>query len=147
MTATCVNMLLLPRLPQAQSLQTAPAVVALERYIAGHVPGAQLALKESTENTLAFVLPFDGVGRFGAFFSALDAEQARFGVVGYGVAITDLEEVFLRVGEDRTVKNTQRVAADGGGDEAAGGSAAPGGLISSVDPDDLEVGKVGSEPR
>ena len=87
----------LSALTQAAQLRAAPAVVALERYIAGHVPGAQLALKESTENTLAFVLPFDEVARFGDFFSALDGKQRELGVVGYGVAITDLEEVFLEM--------------------------------------------------
>ena len=50
------------------------------------------------------MLPFGASAPFGAFFNALDGDKDKLNVLGYSVAITDLEEVFLRVGEDSAVK-------------------------------------------
>ena len=54
------------------------------------------------------MLPFDAVSYFSSFFSALDREIKEGGrfvsCSGYGVSITSLEEVFLKVGGDHDLQ-------------------------------------------
>ena len=45
-----------------------------------------------------YVLPFDAVPHFGPFFSKLEGSLGDFGVANFGVSITTLEDVFLKVG-------------------------------------------------
>ena len=46
---------------------------------------------------LAFVLPKNEVGKFPPLLSELDANKKALGISSYGVAVTTLEDVFLRV--------------------------------------------------
>ncbi len=46
---------------------------------------------------VAFQLPMSQMNNFEALFDALDAEKRQLGVQTYGVSITTMEEVFLRV--------------------------------------------------
>jgi hypothetical protein len=50
-------------------------------------------------NILSFQLPYDAVSNFAAMFTELESEDAksRLGVGAYGISITTLEEVFLKV--------------------------------------------------
>ena len=50
----------------------------------------------STEIT--YQIPEHASWRFKDFFEALDKELGKFGIASYGVGITTLEEVFLRIG-------------------------------------------------
>ena len=45
-------------------------------------------------------LPFGNESRFPDLFTELDASLEQLGVKGYGVAVTTLEQVFLRITED-----------------------------------------------
>ena len=49
--------------------------------------GAELAYTIAKENSMSFP----------AFFSELDAKKANLGVLSYGISVTTLEDVFLRV--------------------------------------------------
>ena len=46
---------------------------------------------------LAFVLPKNEVGKFPPLLNELDANKKALGISSYGVAVTTLEDVFLRV--------------------------------------------------
>jgi hypothetical protein len=47
----------------------------------------------------SFRLPFAASGRFVELFGAFDAQRQELGIVEYGISVTTLEEVFIRVGE------------------------------------------------
>ncbi|CAL8282577.1 unnamed protein product [Merluccius merluccius] len=59
-----------------------------------HVPKAKLSRQQDTE--LTFTLPFESMDTFPGLFSELDS-QSDLGVVNYGVSMTTLEDVFLRL--------------------------------------------------
>ena len=101
------------------SVEDHPATRRLLDFIARVVPDVSVATRECTFNSLVFVLPFDAVANFGQFFDELDLQLVNFGVQGYSVAITDLEEVFLKVGEDHTLRDSK---ADGAGLIGAAGA-------------------------
>ena len=46
---------------------------------------------------LAFVLPKSNTARFPALFQALDVEKPVLRITGYGISVTTMEDVFLRV--------------------------------------------------
>ena len=74
------------------------------------MPGSGFHHVESSAASLAYVLPFDQVAQFPPLFEALDSSLDQFQVAGYGVTITSLEEVFLKVGGDHDLDsfNTQQ---------------------------------------
>jgi ATP-binding cassette subfamily A (ABC1) protein 3 len=49
-------------------------------------------------NEISFRLPFEACPFFGGLFDKLDSSLEALGVANYGVSVTTLEEVFLRVG-------------------------------------------------
>ncbi|XP_034959956.1 cholesterol transporter ABCA5 isoform X2 [Zootoca vivipara] len=59
-----------------------------------HIPGASL-LKQ-TEEQLVYALPFNDMDKFSALFADLDT-HSHLGVISYGVAMTTLEDVFLKL--------------------------------------------------
>uniref|UniRef100_A0A669C883 ATP binding cassette subfamily A member 5 n=1 Tax=Oreochromis niloticus TaxID=8128 RepID=A0A669C883_ORENI len=59
-----------------------------------HVPKAKLSRHHEAE--LTFTLPFESMDTFPGLFSELDS-QPRLGIVNYGVSMTTLEDVFLRL--------------------------------------------------
>ncbi|KAL8163511.1 UNVERIFIED_CONTAM: ATP-binding cassette sub- A member 5 [Gekko kuhli] len=59
-----------------------------------HIPGASL-LKENEEQ-LVYALPFKDMDKFSALFSDLDT-HSHLGVISYGVSMTTLEDVFLKL--------------------------------------------------
>ncbi|XP_057682119.1 ATP-binding cassette sub-family A member 5 isoform X2 [Corythoichthys intestinalis] len=59
-----------------------------------HVPRARMTRRQEAE--LTFTLPFDSRETFAALFSELDS-RSDAGVVNYGVSMTTLEDVFLRL--------------------------------------------------
>jgi hypothetical protein len=64
--------------------------------ITTHVSGASILSNAGSE--LSFQLPFDGSSGFPAMFEQLDINSSVLGVGSYGISVTTLEEVFLRVG-------------------------------------------------
>uniref|UniRef100_A0A671XXL8 ATP binding cassette subfamily A member 5 n=1 Tax=Sparus aurata TaxID=8175 RepID=A0A671XXL8_SPAAU len=59
-----------------------------------HVPKAKLARQHEAE--LTFTLPFESMDTFSGLFSELDC-QPHLGIINYGVSMTTLEDVFLRL--------------------------------------------------
>ncbi|XP_068610443.1 cholesterol transporter ABCA5 [Brachionichthys hirsutus] len=59
-----------------------------------HVPKAKLSRQHKAE--LTFTLPFENMDTFPGLFSVLDC-HANLGIINYGVSMTTLEDVFLRL--------------------------------------------------
>jgi ATP-binding cassette, subfamily A (ABC1), member 3 len=78
-------------------------LAALTDYVQAGVPGATYNMEESSDVQAVYMLPFDSIKHFGAFFTRLSAELDTLQVKKFGVMITSLEDVFLKVGEDHSV--------------------------------------------
>jgi len=77
---------------------------AIERKVLEGVPGSTLVVDDTTDDTrMMFQLPFAAVETFGAFFYTLESSMKSIGVRDFGVNITSMEDVFLKVGSDHTV--------------------------------------------
>ncbi|RYH21652.1 hypothetical protein EON65_20340 [archaeon] len=76
---------------------------SLLAYIQIHVPEVRHVIEDCDAQHEVFSLPFTGVSKFGAFFAQFDTQLTRYHVKTYGLSITTLEEVFLKVGEDHSV--------------------------------------------
>ena len=78
----------------------------LEKLVHSHVPTATM---HSTPNTLFFTLPFNFTGKFPQLFQDLELVDAHNGLSfanacgarSYGIAMTTLEQVFLRLGNSQ----------------------------------------------
>ncbi|XP_077359542.1 cholesterol transporter ABCA5 [Festucalex cinctus] len=62
-----------------------------------HLPNARLTRRQEAE--LKFTLPFESVHAFAGLFSELDS-RSDLGLVNYGVSMTTLEDVFLRLEDE-----------------------------------------------
>jgi hypothetical protein len=69
----------------------------LTAFICEYVQSAYL--KDETNHELHYILPFDEAkkGGFEKLFSALDASLSELHIASYGIADTNLEEVFLKI--------------------------------------------------
>uniref|UniRef100_A0A669CJC5 ATP binding cassette subfamily A member 5 n=1 Tax=Oreochromis niloticus TaxID=8128 RepID=A0A669CJC5_ORENI len=74
-----------------------------------HVPKAKLSRHHEAE--LTFTLPFESMDTFPGLFSELDS-QPRLGIVNYGVSMTTLEDVFLRLEAEAEVDQAGECQAD-----------------------------------
>ncbi|XP_061413439.1 LOW QUALITY PROTEIN: cholesterol transporter ABCA5-like [Lethenteron reissneri] len=108
--------------------------------VLSHVPSARLARRFGAE--LAYTLPFNDVRSFTGLFSVLDT-RTDLCVHSYGVSMTTLEEVFLRLWEESEME--QPVLADysvfadaetAGDGQGARGDIANGDGIASTSEDD-----------
>jgi ATP-binding cassette, subfamily A (ABC1), member 3 len=80
-------------------------IAQLTDYVRSGIPGAVFDQKNSHDVQTSFTLPFDSVKHFGEFFTRLQIDLPTLrGVKKFGVMITSLEDVFLKVGEDHSVK-------------------------------------------
>ncbi len=62
---------------------------------------------DESDTLATYMLNFDSIGKFGAFFSSLDPiRMTQLQVSEYNLAIVSLEDVFLKVGADHTVTPT-----------------------------------------
>ncbi|XP_066474234.1 cholesterol transporter ABCA5-like isoform X2 [Tiliqua scincoides] len=68
-----------------------------------HIPEASL-LKENEEQ-LVYALPFKDMDKFSALFSDLDI-HTHLGVISYGVSMTTLEDVFLKLEVEAEIDQT-----------------------------------------
>lgn len=59
-----------------------------------HVP--KVKLRQQLEAELTFMLPFENMGMLPGLFAELD-NQKHLGIINYGVSMTTLEDVFLRL--------------------------------------------------
>jgi ATP-binding cassette subfamily A (ABC1) protein 3 len=56
-----------------------------------------LQLVSNVGAEISFVLPQENVAAFPNFFRELDREKSSMGVVSYGISVTTMEDVFLKV--------------------------------------------------
>jgi ATP-binding cassette subfamily A (ABC1) protein 3 len=82
---------------EEQSTPSAP----IEAVVRAAVPAAEVTSEAGAE--LAFRLPFAASPVFAGLFRELDARKARgeLRISTYGISVTTLLEVFLRIGDDR----------------------------------------------
>ena len=71
---------------------------AIQDAIVAHVPDAELVNNIAGE--LSYKLPFAASPHFPDLFDAFDRSQHQWGIQSYGISVTTLEEVFLKVGKD-----------------------------------------------
>ncbi|GAB1292624.1 ATP-binding cassette transporter sub-family A member 15 [Apodemus speciosus] len=67
----------------------------ISKLIHSYVPKA--ILETNIGNELSFILPKEYTHRFEALLTALEKNQKKLGISSFGVSITTMEEVFLRV--------------------------------------------------
>eukprot|EP00730_Choanoeca_flexa_P008675 TRINITY_DN12519_c2_g2_i2.p1 TRINITY_DN12519_c2_g2~~TRINITY_DN12519_c2_g2_i2.p1 ORF type:complete len:1169 (+),score=384.39 TRINITY_DN12519_c2_g2_i2:494-3508(+) len=72
-------------------------VEKLKALIQSHVPDANMEGNLGAEAT--FILPRESSKVFPQLFEDLDKQQDALGVMSYGLSVTTMEEVFLKVGE------------------------------------------------
>eukprot|EP01052_Picozoa_sp_SAG31_P012759 SAG31_NODE_753_length_12340_cov_8.786619_5_plen_1730_part_00 len=90
---------------------TGPAE-GLQSLVLGKVEGSRVLSNIGAE--LKFQLPLDRVGVFEELFADLDSRKPELGFESYGVGITTMEEVFLRVAKEGERKvAAQELASDG----------------------------------
>ncbi|KAF7238188.1 ATP-binding cassette sub-family A member 8 [Varanus komodoensis] len=65
-----------------------------------YIPAAKLSGQR--ENELSYTLPLENLNKFPDLFSDMDG-QTDLGIVNYGVTMTTLEDVFLRLEGDETI--------------------------------------------
>ncbi|XP_058537073.1 phospholipid-transporting ATPase ABCA3-like [Ochotona princeps] len=83
-------------------------VEEVTKLIHNYVPVATMKSNVGTE--LSFILPQEYIYRFEALFTNLERKQAELGIASFGVSITTMEEVFLRVSQMENVPaDTQAV--------------------------------------
>ncbi|KAM6175512.1 cholesterol transporter ABCA5 [Erethizon dorsatum] len=70
------------------------AIESLSSLVKQHTPGATLS--QRGDQQLVYSLPFKDVDKFAGLFSALDI-HSNLGVISYGVSMTTLEDVFLKL--------------------------------------------------
>lgn len=104
-----------------ESLESAQAAFA-DKYrplivnkVTSFVKGAHIDEDETSTSQVVMVLPFDEVGSFSKLFLQLDDEKQRhdIGIDNFGVNITSLEDVFIKVGGDHTVVPTTTAGIQG----------------------------------
>ncbi|KAJ0410416.1 hypothetical protein P43SY_002748 [Pythium insidiosum] len=88
---------------------THAAPVRIQELVTAHVASARVLSDVGAE--LAFQLPLEASAQFPALFDALDDGRAALGVRSYGISVTTLEEVFIKVAEasdsDAAMDHTQ----------------------------------------
>eukprot|EP01103_Thecamoeba_quadrilineata_P016784 TRINITY_DN5719_c0_g1_i2.p1 TRINITY_DN5719_c0_g1~~TRINITY_DN5719_c0_g1_i2.p1 ORF type:complete len:1590 (+),score=279.69 TRINITY_DN5719_c0_g1_i2:504-5273(+) len=78
---------------------------AVEAFIHDKVRG-QVARNSAGE--LVFALPLSSLPLFSEFFRELEEKSSEFGILTYGLTMTSLEEVFLKMGEDERVREKKQ---------------------------------------
>lgn len=92
-------------------------VEGITSLVKQHVPKAQLSRQQEAE--LTFTLPFESMDTFPGLFAELDC-RPDLGIINYGVSMTTLEDVFLRLEAeaevdqaDYSVFNQEKVEEEG----------------------------------
>jgi ABC-type multidrug transport system ATPase subunit len=75
----------------------------LTSFVKAFIPEAQYFEEDGADTQAMYSLPFSTVSKFGEFFTRLDSNLKALSVSTYGINITSLEDVFLKVGEDHSV--------------------------------------------
>jgi hypothetical protein len=70
--------------------------------IQSHIPDANLLTDVGAEMT--FQLPFSASTKFQSLFRTIDARDKELGIESYGMSVTTLEEVFIRIAQGTTTQ-------------------------------------------
>ncbi|NWX64621.1 ABCA9 protein, partial [Promerops cafer] len=90
----------------------------LTSLVKGHIPNAMFS--GHTQYELRYKLPLENVNKFPALFSGLDSCSEQ-GIINYGVSMTTLEDVFLRLeGEATADREDERVPGEERGEAGPG---------------------------
>ncbi|TYZ68996.1 hypothetical protein PybrP1_010597 [[Pythium] brassicae (nom. inval.)] len=95
-------------------------------FIQTYVPDALVLSNVGSE--IAFQLPLSSSSKFAKMFAELDGELASLGLLSYGVSVTTLEEVFIKVAEASDEDNQHTLAK-----HARGGTPAASPVSSATD--------------
>lgn len=71
---------------------------SLVKHLRTYFSGVQLASEAREE--ISFVIPKDQAANFGAFFDQLDPRLKDFEIRSYGVSMSNLEDVFLKINKE-----------------------------------------------
>ena len=72
----------------------------VEKLVKSLVPQAEQVTDVGAE--LSYILPSSSTPSFPELFDKIEAEKAALGIVSFGVSVTTMEEVFIKVGEGMT---------------------------------------------
>ena len=77
----------------------------IESLVKSYVPSAEKMTDVGME--LSFILPSSGASKFPELFDRLESMKTNLGISSFGISITTMEEVFIKVGEgtDETLKS------------------------------------------
>ncbi|KAG7399525.1 hypothetical protein PHYBOEH_008650 [Phytophthora boehmeriae] len=90
---------------------TAPCKEAeLKTLVTARVPMAKVLSNVGAE--IAFQLPLDATASFPQLFEELDEKLGELGVLSYGISVTTLEEVFIKVAEANDEGNQHTLSKD-----------------------------------
>ena len=103
---------------KAESGCQAPAIAAL---VLGRVPEAEQLSNVGAE--LTFQLPLASSAAFPALFAALEQAQGELGFDSYGVSVTTMEQVFVKVAEEGHAQDAAAAAAAAAASAPASASA------------------------
>ncbi|KAF4699660.1 hypothetical protein FOZ62_026554, partial [Perkinsus olseni] len=78
----------------AESVPDEPILSCVDKCLGGDYP---VTVVSSIGLELGLRIPFEAVNKFGPMFHSLDADKDDLGISSYGVSVTNLEEVFLKV--------------------------------------------------
>ncbi|EQC40235.1 hypothetical protein SDRG_02883 [Saprolegnia diclina VS20] len=84
------------------------AMDAVSSLIMTHVPSALLTSNVASE--VSFQLPTHATSSFPDLFAALDDDLASYGLTSYGISVTTLEDVFIKVTSRATVPSAPATA-------------------------------------
>ena len=68
------------------------------QFVSSYVPESRLSSEISAE--LTYTLPQNSSSTFPQLFDAIQREKSNLAIGGYGMSITTMEEVFLKVGNE-----------------------------------------------
>ncbi|OWZ23129.1 ABC transporter [Phytophthora megakarya] len=83
----------------------------LQSLIMARIPSAKMLSNVGAE--IAFQLPLDNTASFPQLFDELDEKMIGLGVLSYGISVTTLEEVFIKVAEAHDEDNQHTLSKDG----------------------------------
>jgi len=78
--------------------------------VSKHSPEYRIASENQAE--IVYNIPFEHSYNFPSLFDELDGSASQLGISSYGVAITSLEDVYLKVGRDTELEESKGVKED-----------------------------------
>lgn len=88
----------------------------ITELVQSHIPNSKLDGDIGKE--LKYILPADGLPNFEKLFQSLEASIKGLGIDSYGVSLTTLEDVFLRIGDELGEKKHPKIKGGVGASEA-----------------------------